>query len=146
MTATDMTSLVAPLVWRQQSHDCHVAKTAFGDTAVQNESHALAPDRWGWWMVGSDEDDSPSGYAVTIEAAKAAAQADYASRSALALDPAALAAMMAEARVKALREVLDAMPTPPKFVVENTQGHGKATAIHSVRKIILSPIDKEPKT
>jgi hypothetical protein len=93
----DMTRLVAPLVWRQQSHDCHVAKTAFGDTAVQNESHALAPDRWGWWMAGSDEDDSPSGYVVTLEAAKAAAQADYAARIIAALDPATLAAMLAAA-------------------------------------------------
>ncbi len=77
---------VKPLVWQQQSHDCHVAHTVFGDTAVQNESHALAPNRWGWWMAGSDEDDSPSGYAVTIEAAKAAAQADYEARILAALD------------------------------------------------------------
>lgn len=78
---------VKPLVWRQQSRDCHVAHTALGDTAVQNESHALAPDRWGWWSAGSAEDDSPSGYAVTIEAAKAAAQADYEARILSALEP-----------------------------------------------------------
>lgn len=146
MTAPDMTGLVAPLVWRQQSHDCYVAKGAFGAAAVQNESHALAPDRWGWWMVGSDEDDSPSGYAVTIEAAQAAAQADYAARIIAALNPAALAAMLAGARAGALREVLDTIQTPPRFVVENTQDHGEATATHCVREIILALIDKEPQT
>ena len=64
-----------PLVWLRQSHDCYVAHTVFGDTAVQNESHALALDRWGWWIAGSGEDDDPAGYAVTLEAAQSAAQA-----------------------------------------------------------------------
>ena len=63
------------LVWRQQSHDCYVARTVSGDAVVQNESHALAPDRWGWWQAGSDEDDSPTGYAATRIKAQAAAQA-----------------------------------------------------------------------
>lgn len=62
-------------------------------------------------MVGSDEDCSPSGYAITLEAAKAAAQADYAARIIAALDPAALASMLVEARAegrKSLQDEIDA--------------------------------------
>lgn len=81
---------VKPLVWREQSNTCQVADTPWGSVAVQDESHALCPHRWGWWMVGSDEDDSATGYGHNIELAKAAAQADYEARilSALTIHPA----------------------------------------------------------
>ena len=78
---------VKPLVWRKQSGLCEIADTPWGCAVVQDESHALAPKRWGWWMVGSGEDDSPSGYGIDIESAKSAAQADYADRITAALEP-----------------------------------------------------------
>ena len=85
-----VTVTVKPLVWREQSNACQVADTPWGSAAVQDESHALCPHRWGWWMVGSDEDDSATGYGHNIEQAQAAAQADYESRilSALTIHPA----------------------------------------------------------
>ena len=73
----DVRVVVKPLEWRKQSGACEIADTPWGAVAVQDESHALAPKRWGWWVVGSGEDDSPSGYGIDIDAAKAAAQADY---------------------------------------------------------------------
>ena len=75
--SSDVRVVVKPLEWRKQSGACEIADTPWGAVAVQDESHALAPKRWGWWMVGSGEDDSPSGYGIDIDAAKAAAQADY---------------------------------------------------------------------
>jgi hypothetical protein len=79
---------VKPLVWRMQSELCEIADTPLGSVAVQDESHPLAPKRWGWWMAGSNEDDPPSGYGTDIESAKAAAQADYAASILAALPPA----------------------------------------------------------
>ena len=78
---------VKPLVWRVQSSDCQISDTPWGACAVQNESHVLSPNRWGWWAVGCDEDDSPSGYEIDILAAKAAAQSDYEARILAALLP-----------------------------------------------------------
>ena len=76
----EATVTVNPLVWKIQSAACQIADTPWGCVAVQDESHALAPKRWGWWMVGSGEDDEPSGYGTSIEEAQAAAQADYDAR------------------------------------------------------------------
>ena len=98
----DLTKLVRPLIWRQQSVDCLVAETQFGAAAVQNESHALALNRWGWWMAGSDEDDSPTGYGDTLEAAQSAANADHAARVIAALDAELLAEVVGALRAALL--------------------------------------------
>ena len=102
---------VKPLEWRRQSVDCEVAETAIGSVAVQNESHALNPNRWGWWMVGSDEDDSPTGYEDGIETAKAAAQADYEAsiRSALTDTPAAPVTLAQALEVPEIARLVEAL-------------------------------------
>ena len=101
----DMTRLVAPLVWED-------VRTGYGPETY--EAHAST----GFYQVFTDEDSSAgavcaefatdqSQFGMTsarkiarvgsFPEAKAAAQADYAARIIAALDPAALAAMLAEA-------------------------------------------------
>ena len=111
---------VNPLVWREQSNTCQVADTPWGSAAVQDESHALCPHRWGWWMVGSDEDDSATGYGHNIEIAKAAAQADYEARilSALTIQP---ADPLSDPRVKALVEAIQHFIEPARRTPDPAQ-------------------------
>ena len=112
---------VKPLVWREQSNTCQVADTPWGSAAVQDESHALCPHRWGWWMVGSDEDDSATGYGNNIELAKAAAQADYEARilSALTIQP---ADPLSDPRVVALVEAAKVFMHDVDDLIANSEG------------------------
>jgi hypothetical protein len=77
---------VKPLVWRDLGPYSE-AECRLGVAAVQTEATDRSPDRYGWWMAGSHEDDMPSGYAIGRDAAKAAAQADYEARILAALEP-----------------------------------------------------------
>jgi hypothetical protein len=93
--------IVAPLVWEPFGLECVRAESAIGRYEVMCGFHngqtfldVPAPRRKHAWHH-------------TIAAAKAAAQTDCAARIIAALDPAELAAMLAEARNDALREAAD---------------------------------------
>jgi hypothetical protein len=97
-TPIDLSRLVAPLVWVPFGQECLRAESAIGRYEIMWGFHngqtfldVPAPMRRHVWHH-------------TIEAAKAAAQADYAARIIAALNPAAITAMLAEARNDALRE------------------------------------------
>jgi hypothetical protein len=82
----DMTRLVAPLVWEcgdniTRSVDCFEAVDGFGGLYTVVDGQWRGSEKW----VSCEN----------TEAAKAAAQADYAARIIAALDPAALAAILA---------------------------------------------------
>lgn len=91
MTA-DLEKLVKPLVW--EGHSDHVRA---GDHGVM-PTYGQGPKDFLMYR-GS----KMLGYFDTIEAAKAAAQADYARRIAAALDPDAVAAMVQKAKAEALQ-------------------------------------------
>lgn len=77
---------VKPLVWGEYGRSFCVAETIFGQAAIQNETTALNPTRWGWWAAGSDEDADPTGYADGPDTARAAVQADHDARIRAALE------------------------------------------------------------
>ncbi len=90
----DIRALVRPLEWAKEWEGEYVAETRIGDAIVraQRDHHGL-PNFW-WWSP--TDDGGPTGAAPTIDAAKAAAQADYADRVLSALTDDALAALRAK--------------------------------------------------
>jgi hypothetical protein len=103
-TPIDLTRLVAPLVWERGVVDYAKPFPGMKYVACSTTPHGC----WAWWLDG---DSSTRTVERDEHHAKAAAQADFIARITAWLDPAALAAMLAEA-VKAEREacarVLDA--------------------------------------
>lgn len=77
--AVEKATRVKPLVWRTYSNNGNCdASTRFGPYSVED----CDEDGWGMWTpqeYGSG-DDPANGYHPTLEAAKAAAQADYEQR------------------------------------------------------------------
>jgi hypothetical protein len=142
---TDLSTLVRPLVWvKTQALRKHLVEgedviemaTRGGFLYTLRKNYQIGMS---WSAYRGRTSPVQNGTCVSLVAAKAAAQADYAARILAALDPGAVAKI----REDAMREVLEAIPTPPKIVVEHSHEHGEATAIHCVRKIILALIDKK---
>jgi hypothetical protein len=151
----DMKPLVAPLVW-----EC--TDWSSGD-GVQGENDCeWTAEIWrynsyiiSWVGSGDFEVETPTGERIkadSLKAAKAAAQADYAARIIAALDPAALAAMLAEARANALREAADVdwshgrdvLDVAPEYLTPWQRGLVAGQTV--MRAAILALIDEEPQT
>jgi hypothetical protein len=137
-----MTTLQQP--WLIPPHKNRAARPKEAGMADNTETADLVArlrDQQSKWMTPllSNAADALEAQAAKIEAAKAAAQADYAARIIAALDPAALAAMLADARANALRE---AAATAYRVCAETRH----VTLGRAAEAATLALIDKEPQT
>jgi hypothetical protein len=140
MTTNIGPRIVAPLVWEALDSSggyFRAAAPLFGTIRIER----LGVDRpfFVSWSVPGFCAAFIKGEFPTVEAAKAAAQADYAARIIAALDPAALAAMLADARANALRE---AAATAYRVCAETRH----VTLGRAAEAATLALIDKEPQT
>jgi hypothetical protein len=121
MTTPIDPSIVAPLVWEPFGLDCVRAESAIGRYEImwgfhngQTSLDVPAPRRSHIWHH-------------TIAASQAAAQADYAARIIASLDPAALAAMLAEARNDGIRNAA-------QYMQRYSHPHMTVDEIHAMTK------------
>lgn len=72
---------IKPLVWTYVGGETWIARTTIGIASVQKDTHG-----WGVWLAGQNSESVCWRVENTIEAAKAAAQADYDARILAALE------------------------------------------------------------
>jgi hypothetical protein len=137
---TDLSKLVTPLVWVENQDNGEQGWLGGADAGLGPVYHAT-DDAWSYYRGMFWRDAS------SIEAAKAAAQADYTARIIAALDPEALAKIRADA----LREAADfcfwnavgLQPRQGYVLTEWTQEGGGKHPGMAYYTAILAMIDKE---